>query len=60
VLTIKRCREILGADCKLTDEEVEALRDQLYVVAEVTLDAFPSKAKTEADAAGPDTEDGTC
>ena len=27
MLTVGRCREILGADCRLTDAEVEKLRD---------------------------------
>ena len=40
VLTLDRCREILGKDCKLSDEEVTVLRDQLYVIAEVALEAF--------------------
>jgi hypothetical protein len=40
VLTLKRCREILGKDCTLTDEELEMLRDQLYVIADMALDAY--------------------
>jgi hypothetical protein len=40
MLSLNRCREILGKDCTLTDEELTMLRDQLYVIAEVALDAF--------------------
>jgi hypothetical protein len=45
VLTIKRCREILGPRCTLTDDELEALRDQFYMVAEVALTAFASEGQ---------------
>lgn len=40
MLTLKRCREILGKDCTLTDEELEMLRDQLYVIADLALTAY--------------------
>lgn len=40
MLSIKRCREILGPGCNLSDEELELLREQLYVIAEMALDAY--------------------
>ena len=40
MLSLARCREILGTRCPLSDEEVKDLRDQLYEVAEVALDAL--------------------
>ena len=47
MLTLKRCREILGKDCPLTDEELEMLRDQFSVLAEVVLDAYePAHARS--------------
>ena len=40
MLSIARCREILGTECLLSDDEVKVLRDQLYAVAEIVLDEF--------------------
>ena len=37
MLTVVRCREILGADCRLTDAEVEKLRDVVYGFADIAL-----------------------
>jgi hypothetical protein len=60
VLTLKRCREILGAGYQLTDEELEALRDQLYVIAEVALDAFSSQDEPESECGAPNDEAASC
>lgn len=38
MLTIERCRQLLGSECTLTDEEVKNVRDQLRVIAEIALD----------------------
>jgi hypothetical protein len=35
MLSLQRCREILGQDCSLNDEELETLRNQLYGLADV-------------------------
>lgn len=43
MLTLERCRDILGPDCTLTDEELIALRDQLRVVADLVLDKYASE-----------------
>jgi|GEM_PF-3235893 hypothetical protein len=40
MLSLSRCREILGANRSISDEQVKALRDQLYTVADLALDAF--------------------
>lgn len=37
MLTVVRCREILGADCRLSDAEVEQLRDFVYGFADLAL-----------------------
>jgi hypothetical protein len=39
-LSIQQCRRTLGRDCTLTDSEIESLRDQMYFLADVVLDAF--------------------
>ena len=36
-LSIDRCQKVLGEDCGLTPDEIEALRDQLYVLAELVV-----------------------
>jgi hypothetical protein len=40
VLTLQKCRSLLGTDCKLTDAELEQLRHELYIVAEVAISDF--------------------
>jgi hypothetical protein len=40
MLSISRCRELLGPDCPLTDQEVERLQNQLYLFAEIALDLY--------------------
>ncbi len=37
MLTVARCREILGDDYRLTDAEVEELRDFVYGFADIAL-----------------------
>jgi hypothetical protein len=39
MLSIDRCRDYLGSDCPLTDEEIEAVRDQLYALATLAVGA---------------------
>ena len=40
MLSLRRCREILGDNCPLSDSEIEMLREQLYTLAQVVLE-FP-------------------
>ena len=40
MLTAQECRGILGPDCALSDVEVEALRNDLYALAEIATDSF--------------------
>ena len=42
MLTVEKCRKILGPDCKLSDSEIEARRDQLYGLADVSIDVYKS------------------
>ena len=37
MLSLKRCRELLGKDCELSDEELEILLVQLYQIGGVAL-----------------------
>lgn len=39
-LSVQQCRKTLGQDCSLTDSEIERLRDQMYLLADVVLDTF--------------------
>ena len=54
LLSLVRCREILGTQCPLSDEEVKELRAQLYAVAEVALDALRSGKSPTALGDSPD------
>ena len=47
MLSLDRCRGYLGPHCPLNDNEVEALRDQLYRLAAVVLDAFAETSPPE-------------
>lgn len=38
MLSIERCRKILGADKKLSDEDLATLRDQFYCLASLALE----------------------
>ena len=39
MLSTERCREYLGPQCPMTDKEIETLRDQLYALAALVIDA---------------------
>jgi hypothetical protein len=39
VVSVRRCRELLGANCPETDLEIELLRDQLMLLANAALEA---------------------
>jgi hypothetical protein len=38
MLSLRRCRDILGPSCPLTDLQVEALRDEMVCLAEISLE----------------------
>jgi hypothetical protein len=40
MVPLRRCRELVGQECNLSDQELEELRDQLYAFAHCTLDCF--------------------
>jgi hypothetical protein len=41
MLSLVKCREILGCDSPESDAELELRRDRLYAVARVAVDAYP-------------------
>ena len=48
MLSLRRCQEILGDNCPLSDSEIEMLREQLYTLAQVVLE-FPGGHRLDAD-----------
>jgi hypothetical protein len=46
VLSLQKCRSLLGADCKLTDAELEQLQRELYAVADVAVRAFCAQKRS--------------
>jgi hypothetical protein len=40
VLSIQKCRFLLGADCKLTDSQIEQLRREIYAFADIAVETF--------------------
>jgi hypothetical protein len=45
VFSLERCRNILGRDCALDDEQVKRLRDQLYGLADIVIDELRDQPK---------------
>jgi hypothetical protein len=46
MLSVPKCRQILGNSCSITDEELKALRDQLYGLANVSVTAFSDQLRS--------------
>lgn len=42
-LSIAECRRLMGAECGLSDAELEALRDQTYALADISITEFVQK-----------------
>ena len=42
-LTPEECRKLIGKDCKLTDQELEKLRDSMYELADIVIEAYLEK-----------------
>lgn len=40
MLSLQKCRSLLGTDCNLTDAQLEQLRQELYALSEVAIGAF--------------------
>ncbi len=49
MLSLKRCREIFGSNCVLADSELELLRDQLYGLAHMLVEAGLERRRGEVD-----------
>lgn len=47
MLSLQKCRSLLGPNCELTDSQIEQIRQELYALAHVALDAF--RAEKEKD-----------
>ncbi len=50
MLSVSKCRGLLGDDYPLTDEELRSVRDALYGIAKVALDAEFSQMDRRSDA----------
>ncbi len=37
MLTLEQCRELLGPDCAMSDQDIALLRDQLYAIADLAI-----------------------
>jgi hypothetical protein len=48
-LDVAECRKLTGADCPLTDLQLLVLRDQLYDLAHVVLDAYKRTGRVAED-----------
>ena len=43
MLELKKCRDLLGEDCDLSDTELESLRNQVYWIADFLIDTHFQK-----------------
>ncbi len=43
MLPLSRCRELIRQECRLSDSEIELLREQLYALAHIVIDVFAEK-----------------
>ena len=43
MLSVEKCRKILGSNCDLSDSELESLRGQLYGLADISIGLFRTK-----------------
>jgi|SRR5208283_5648934 len=55
MLTLERCREILGDDCPQSIRDLEQLRDQLYGLAGVAVEACVRQRRGNGPQNAPDT-----
>jgi hypothetical protein len=39
MLSLQKCRSLLGPNCELTDSQIDQLRQELYALAHIALDA---------------------
>jgi len=46
MLSVRRCRELVGKDCPLNDEELEILRNQFYALARITVSEFENRTNS--------------
>ena len=46
MLSLERCRKVLGSDTKLSDEDLATLRDQLYCFAALALEVRDTQKKS--------------
>lgn len=48
MLSLQKCRSLLGTDCKLTDAELEQLRQELYALSDVAIEAFCAQKRASS------------
>jgi hypothetical protein len=54
MLSLQRCREILGTDSSLSDSDLQLLRDQLYALGRATVEALPRQPRTNGSPRSPE------
>jgi hypothetical protein len=52
LLDLEKCRALLGTDCKLTDSQLEQLRQEIYVLSDVVLESFCAQKLSAAGRTG--------
>jgi hypothetical protein len=45
VLTLQKCRSLLGTDCKLIDTQLEQLRAELYALSDVVIEVYSAQKR---------------
>lgn len=49
MLSTARCRALLGPDCSLTEAQLEQLRQDLYALAQITIEGFRKRPESNDD-----------
>ena len=52
MLSVAKCRKILGDDCLITDAEIEQMRNSIYDLARVGLESMPSQRRKGCSSGG--------
>lgn len=50
--SIRQCRNLLNSENELTDKEIQGIRDDLYVLADLAIDAFLTRKQEGRGGAG--------
>lgn len=60
MLSLQKCRSLLGTDCKLTDSQIEQLRQEIYAFSDVAVEAFCAQRRANTANGSKPNDAGSC